>query len=124
MITISRVTDASYAPIPLVIRTDKGAWDLTIPGPMSHQRIYGDKIHYIDTPARYMYMFTVVADGQEYDMNMVNLADLDKVKAITISDGFLYDYSGREPTCTYQEVTGYTGYPELADVYYIGRQCP
>lgn len=106
MVRISRVTQASIAPLPIRITTDRVSRVLDIPGPMYSIEIPGDRIIQLDIPQAYLYGIRIVSDDQEYRLNqMCDAYRFPKVDAIIIFDGFIYG--------SYPVVPGYTFRPQF-----------
>lgn len=124
MIGISRSTSASFAPIPLIVETDQGTYELSVPGPEFFQRIPGRRVYRVFSPAHHMFLITLVAGDEEYNLAHHDPAHIRGITNITITDGFLWANPMDIPRCTYRGVTTYSGYPELNDYYIIGAPCP
>lgn len=91
MIRISRHTDASTAPIPMRIETNRRTVELFIPGPYYSIEIPGDRIRFLEIGNAGLYGIRIVSDGDEYRLDEIDrIRDLDNVTAIIIFDGFLY----------------------------------
>ena len=121
MISITRMTDGSYAPFPLIVETDEGAFHLSVPGPMSRQSIPGRRVYHIEGPID-MYQFAITTcDGELHNLHDVyRLSDLGHVSTISVTDGFLWDTDPLPPSVTYRGVSLNNGYPELNGMYYVG----
>ena len=95
MVRISRATQASIAPLPIRIVTNRVARVLNIPGPMNSVEIPGDRIIELEIPNAYMYGIRIVSNDIEYRLSEIrDIRALRNVDAILIFDGFLYGQQG------------------------------
>lgn len=91
MVRISRATEASNAPIPIRIVTDRAERQFSMPGPYNSIEIPGCRIRHLNIGTPQLYGIRIVADGEEYRLSDIdNIRDLDNVDAILIYDGFVY----------------------------------
>ncbi len=97
MITISRVTEASTAPIGIWIRTDCHETTLALPGPLMTVRIPGTRLLGLSFDQPRLYGIRIVSCDKEYRLEELVDASgafdpfiLNRVDAIRIFDGFLF----------------------------------
>jgi hypothetical protein len=101
MVRVSRFTQASIAPIPLRVCTEQGCMTLNIPGPMNSVEIPGRRIVDLNIGRPFPFGIRIVADGEEYMLDEIDICDFDRIDAIIIFDGFLYG-NGFLPGYTYR----------------------
>lgn len=103
MVRISRVTEASIAPLFIRVVTNRVSRVLTLPGPMNSVEIPGDRILQLDIPEHSLYGIRIVIDDQEYRLEQIgDIRQFPRVDAIIIFDGFLYGNYGIVPGYTYR----------------------
>lgn len=106
MVRISRVTQASTAPVFIRIVTDRISTTVNIPGPMNSIEIPGDRILDLDIAEFHLYGIRIVIEGEEYRLRDIrDLRRYPRVDAILIFDGFLWS--------TYPITPGYTYRPQF-----------
>lgn len=109
MVTVSRFTQASTVPIFVQIATDRIDTSFTLIGPFSNLDVPGHRVRFLAISDPESYAVTIVCGNNEYNWREVGFDGLDRIDAITISDGFIY----APPFAL-----GYTFRPEIA---YNGR---